>query len=219
MLRLVIGNKNYSSWSMRPWVLLRTLGIDFVEVPLKFKSEGWRANIGRESPTGLVPVLWIDDEPVWDTLAIVETLAERWPQCEVWPRDARARAVARSICAEMHAGFRSLRGAMPMNIRGSYPGHGMTPAVRKEVDRIVAIWTSCRERFGANGKLLFGAFSAADAYYAPVATRFVTYGVPLPGIARDYVDAVRALPAVEEWSAAARVEPEVMPEEEPYAQH
>jgi glutathione S-transferase len=214
---LVIANKNYSSWSMRPWVLLRSLGIEFDEVQLKFDSDAHRDGIARWSPTGLVPVLWLDGEPVWDTLAIAETVAERWPERQAWPADARARAVARSVCAEMHSGFRALRGAMPMNIRGAYPGKGMNPEVRKDVGRIVAIWTSCRERFGPGGDLLFGGFSIADAYYAPVVTRFITYAVELPAAARRYADAVLALPAVREWSAAGRTEPEFVAEDEPYA--
>ncbi len=215
---LVIGNKNYSSWSLRGWLLLRGFGIDFDEVQLKFHTAGWERDIGRWSPSGLVPVLWLDGEPIWDTLAIAETVAERWPDKQVWPRDARVRATARSICAEMHAGFRGLRGAMPMNIRGSYPGKGMSPEVRRDIDRIVANWTLCRERFGPGGELLFGGFTAADAYYAPVASRFATYGVQLPPVAQRYVDAVLAFPAVREWSAAARAEPEVVAEDEPYAQ-
>jgi glutathione S-transferase len=214
---LVIANKNYSSWSMRPWVLLRTLGIEFDEVQLKFGSDAHRDGIARWSPTGLVPVLWLDGEPVWDTLAIAETVAERWPERRAWPTDARARAVARSVCAEMHSGFRALRGAMPMNIRGAYPGKGMNPDVRKDIDRVVDIWTACRERFGQGGDLLFGGFSIADAYYAPVVTRFVTYAVELPPAARRYADAVLALPAVREWSAAGRAEPEFVAEDEPYA--
>ena len=214
---LVIGNKNYSSWSMRGWLLLRGFDIDFDEVQLKFHTREWQQNIGRWSPSGLVPVLWLDGEPVWDTFALAETVAERWPEKQVWPRDARARALARSISAEMHAGFRALRQAMPMNIRGSYPGRGLGPEVATDIDRIVASWTMCRERFGQGGALLFGALTAADAFYAPVATRFVTYGVELPPVARRYVDAVLALPAVREWSAAARAEPEVIAAEEPYA--
>jgi glutathione S-transferase len=209
---LVIGNKNYSSWSLRGWLLLRGFGIDFDEVQLKFHTAGWDEQIGRWSPSGLVPVLWLDGEPIWDTLAIAETVAERWPEKHVWPRDARARALARSVCAEMHSGFRTLRGAMPMNVRGSYPGKGMSAEVQRDIDRILANWTLCRERFGRGGALLFGAFTAADAFYAPVASRFATYGVPLPAVARAYLDAVR------EWSAAARAEPEVVAEEEPYAQ-
>jgi glutathione S-transferase len=215
---LIIGNKNYSSWSLRGWLLLRGFGIDFDEVQLKFHTAGWDEQIGRWSPSGLVPVLWLDGEPIWDTLAIAETVAERWPEKHVWPRDARARALARSVCAEMHSGFRTLRGAMPMNVRGSYPGKGMSAEVQRDIDRILANWTLCRERFGRGGALLFGAFTAADAFYAPVASRFATYGVPLPAVARAYLDAVLALPAVREWSAAARAEPEVVAEEEPYAQ-
>ncbi len=215
---LVIGNKNYSSWSLRGWLLLRGFDIEFDEVQLKFESDAWRQHIGRWSPSGLVPVLWLDGEPVWDTLAIAETVAERWPQKNVWPRAARARALARSACAEMHAGFRSLRAAMPMNIRGAYPGKGMSPEVERDIDRILAIWTLCRERYGQGGELLFGAFTAADAFYAPVASRFATYAVPLPPVGRAYVDAVLALPAVREWSAAGRAEPEFFAEDEPYAQ-
>jgi glutathione S-transferase len=216
---LVIGNRNYSSWSLRGWLLLRGFGIEFDEVQLKFHTADWDANIGRWSPSGLVPVLWLDGEPVWDTLAIAETVAERWPEKNVWPRDARARAFARSICAEMHSGFHALRQSMPMNIRGSYPGRGLSPEVEQDIARILARWTICRERFGQGGAFLFGAFTAADAFYAPVAARFATYGVRLPDVARRYVDAVLAWPAVQEWSAAARVEPEVIAAEEPYAHH
>jgi glutathione S-transferase len=214
---LVIGNKNYSSWSMRPWLLLRGLGIDFDEVQLKFDSDAWKQNIGRWSPSGLVPVLWLDGAPVWDTLAIVETVAERWPDKQVWPRDPVARMVARSICAEMHSGFRALRGAMPMNIRGEHPGKGMSPEVASDIDRIVANWTLARERFGQGGEMLFGGFTAADAFYAPVVSRFVTYAVKLPAVARRYADAVLALPAVQAWSEAGRAEPEFYAPDEPYA--
>lgn len=217
--QLAIGNKNYSSWSMRAWVLLRALGIDFEEIQLKFHTEAWRREIGRWSPSGRVPVLWLDGEPVWDTAAIAETVAERWPEKQAWPRDAHARAVARSVCAEMHSSFHALRQAMPMNIRGSYPGRGMGPEVAQDIDRVVAIWTSCRERHGQGGEMLFGHFTIADAFYAPVATRFATYGVRLPAAAQRYAEAVLALAAVREWSAAARAEREVIAEEEPYAHH
>lgn len=213
---LVIANKNYSSWSMRPWVLLTELGIAFDEVQVKF-GDGWAEGIARWSPTRQVPVLWLDGEPVWDSFAILETAAERWPDRGVWPADARARQVARSACAEMHAGFRALRGAMPMNIRGSYPGRGMSPEVQRDIDRIAALWTGCRARFGAGGDLLFGRFSAADAYYAPVVTRFATYGVALPAAAQAYCDAVQRLASVVAWSEAGRAEPDVIAEDEPYA--
>jgi glutathione S-transferase len=216
--RLVIGNRNYSSWSMRAWVLMTELGIGFDELLVKFGDFGadWRARIAPHSPSGQVPVLWLEGEPVWDTLAITETLAER--HSGVWPDDARARSMARSACAEMHAGFRALRHAMPMNIRGSYPGCGLTDEVRADIDRIVALWGECRSRFGGDGAMLFGGFSAADAFFAPVVMRFATYAPPLPDHARAYCDAVQRLASVRAWCAAAREESDVIPEEEPYAQ-
>jgi glutathione S-transferase len=214
---LVIANKNYSSWSMRPWVLLRQLGIDFEELQLKFDSRAWRESIARRSPSGLVPVLWLGSEPVWDSLAIVETVAERFPEQTVWPGDPRARMMARSICAEMHSGFRALRSAMPMNIRAAHPGKGMSPDVQRDIDRVVANWTAARERFGQSGEMLFGEFTAADAFYAPVVSRFATYAVELPSVARRYADAVLALTAVQEWSASARAETEFYAPDEPYA--
>jgi glutathione S-transferase len=217
-LTLVIGNKNYSSWSMRPWVLLRQAGIRFEEVQLKFNADARAQGVETYSPTGLVPVLMADGAPVWDTLAICESIAEMFPQHGLWPADPRARQVARSICAEMHAGFRDLRGSMPMNIRGAHPGKGATPAARKDIDRVVSIWQSCRERYGRNGAMLFGGFGVADAFYAPVVMRFTTYAVELPPVAQAYADAVRALPAVREWVAAARQETEFVAADEPYAE-
>ena len=216
-LKLAIGNKNYSSWSMRPWVLLTQAGIAFEEIQLKFSAEGKVLGIEPHSPTRQVPVLIVDGEPVWDTLAICEAVAELFPQKNLWPADARARRMARSICAEMHAGFRNLRGAMPVNIRASLAGKGMNPAVQQDIDRIVEIWQSCRERFGGNGELLFGQFTIADAYYAPVATRFLTYAVTLPPAAKRYADALLALSALREWMAQARRETEFVRADEPYA--
>jgi glutathione S-transferase len=221
MIQLVIGNKNYSSWSMRPWVLLREAGIAFDEVQLKFaeKDGGLTvAGIGKYSAAGKVPVLMVEGEPVWDTLAICETAAELFPQKQLWPAEPKARRVARSICAEMHSGFQALRGNMPMNIARRYPGKGMTPEVKRDIDRIVEIWSSCRSRFGGGGKLLFGAFSIPDAYFAPVVTRFQTYAVALPKAAQDYCEAVLALGAVREWIGGARREKEFVPSDEPYAQ-
>ena len=216
-LKLAIGNKNYSSWSMRPWVLLTQAGIAFEEIQLKFTDEGKVEGIEPYSPTRQVPVLIVDGEPVWDTLAICEAVAELFPQKNLWPADARARRMARSICAEMHAGFRNLRGAMPVNIRASLAGKGMNPAVQRDIDRIVEIWESCRERFGRNGELLFGQFTIADAYYAPVATRFLTYAVTLPPAAQRYADTLLELSAVREWMAQARRETEFVRADEPYA--
>ncbi len=216
-LKLAIANKNYSSWSMRPWVLLTQAGIAFEEIGLKFSDAGKVEGIEPYSPTRQVPVLIVDGEPVWDSLAICEAVAELFPDKNLWPADARARQIARSICAEMHTGFRNLRGAMPVNIRASLPGKGMSPAVQQDIDRIAEIWTSCRARFGKDGRLLFGQFTIADAYYAPVATRFLTYAVTLPPAAQRYADALLALPAVQEWMTQARRETEFVRADEPYA--
>ena len=219
-LALVIGNKNYSSWSMRPWVLMREAKIPFEEVPLKFDESGGGlrvAGIERYSAAGKVPVLLIDGEPVWDTLAICETVAELYPAKQLWPRDERARRVARSVCAEMHSGFQALRGAMPMNIRGRYPGKGLNEKSGKDIQRVVAIWSDCRARFGKGGPFLFGAFGIPDAFYAPVVMRFQTYAVEVPPAVRAYREAVQSLAAVREWCDAARREIEFVAEDEPYA--
>jgi glutathione S-transferase len=216
-LKLVIANKNYSSWSMRPWVLLRAAQIPFEEIQLKFDADVHVVGIERYSPTRKVPLLLVDDEPVWDSLAIGETIAELFPGKRLWPQDARARQVARSVCAETHSGFQAMRSAMPMNIRASHAGKGMNTDSRRDIDRMATIWQSCRERFGAGGAMLFGDFSVADAFFAPVATRFMTYAVALPGTAQAYADALRALPAVREWMDAARRETEFVAADEPYA--
>jgi glutathione S-transferase len=216
-LQLYIGNKNYSSWSMRPWVLLRQAGIAFEEVMLKFGDDGKPAGVEKHSPTRKVPVLKVDGEPVWDSLAIAETMAEMFPEKKLWPATPEARWHARSVCAEMHAGFQALRDLMSMNIRGRHPDKGRTPGTKKDIDRIVELWAGCRKRFGAGGGLLFGDFTIADAFYAPVVTRFETYAVDLPPVARAYCEAVKALPAVREWCDAARRETEFVAADEPYA--
>jgi glutathione S-transferase len=219
-LQLVIGNKNYSSWSMRPWVLLRQAQIPFEEVQLKFdESDGGLrvAGIEKFSAAGKVPVLMIDGEPVWDSLAICETAAEMFPEKHLWPEAPEARRVARSACAEMHSGFQKLRGKMPMNIRSRYPGKGLTPESQKDIDRIVGLWTECRERFGGAGSLLFGRFSVADAFFAPIVMRFHAYAVKVPRVAQEYCEAVQALSAVREWSDAARRETQFVAADEPYA--
>ncbi|MGH8690100.1 MAG: glutathione S-transferase family protein [Burkholderiales bacterium] len=216
-MKLVIGNKNYSSWSMRPWVLLRQAGIPFEEVQLKFDADTRVVGIEKYSAAGKVPVLIVDGEPVWDSLAICEAVAELYPDKQLWPQAPEARRVARSICAEMHSGFQALRGRMPMNIRSRHPGKGMTPESRRDIDRVVALWTECRERFGGAGGFLFGRFSIPDAFYAPVVMRFETYAVKLPPVAQAYAEAVRALAAVREWAEAARRETEFVQADEPYA--
>ncbi len=216
-LELVIGNKNYSSWSMRPWVVLRQAEIAFEEVQLKFAQDVSVIGVEKYSPTRKVPVLLVDGEPVWDTLAICETVAELFPKKQLWPEDQRARRVARSVCAEMHSGFQALRSRMPMNIRTRYPGKGLTPESKKDIDRVVELWTDCRERFGGAGNFLFGRFSIADAFYAPVVMRFQAYGVNVPSPAQAYCEAVQGLSAVREWCAAARRETEFVAADEPYA--
>jgi glutathione S-transferase len=216
-LRLVIGNKNYSSWSMRPWVLLKQAGIRFEEVQLKFTDDGGVGGVAQWSPTGKVPALWVDDEPVWDSLAICETVAELFPEKHLWPSEPVARRTARSVGAEMHSGFQALRKAMPMNIRSSHPDKGRTADALKDIARVVSIWESCRSRFGARGEMLFGPFTCADAMFAPVVSRFKTYAVPLPPWAQRYADAVLDLPAVKAWYSGALAETEFVPADEPYA--
>ncbi len=216
-LTLVIGNKNYSSWSMRPWVLMKQLGIAFDEVKLRFHSPEWDAQIQRWSPSGLVPVLWRGEQRVWDSLAIAECLHEWFPERGIWPADPVARALARSIAAEMHSGFRDLRVNMPMNIRACHPGKGLKPEVQVNIDRIEALWSEARERFGHGGPFLFGAFCAADAMFAPVVMRFTTYGVKLSPVAGEYCEAMRQAPGVRAWVDEALQEREIVAEDEPYA--
>ena len=217
LLRLAVANKNYSSWSMRPWVLLKQAGIPFEEVQLQFADDGGVGGVEKWSPTGKVPALWVDDEPVWDSLAICETVAELFPEKRLWPSDPVARRTARSVSAEMHSGFQALRKAMPMNIRSSHPDKGRTPDALKDIARVVAIWESCRSRFGAAGDMLFGQFTCADTMFAPVVSRFETYAVPLPANARRYADAVLDLPGVKAWYGAALAETAFVPADEPYA--
>jgi glutathione S-transferase len=216
-LELLIGNKNYSSWSMRPWLLLHYLGARFEERRLSFADPNWRARAAELSPSARVPVLWIDGDAVWESLAIAETLAEAFPDANLWPTDPGARRHARAIASEMHAGFGELRKHMPFNVGGRYPGKGMTPGVQRDIDRIAAIWTDTRARFGAGGDLLFGAFGIADAMFAPVVSRFSTYGVRLPAAAEAYAETVRALPSVRAWTEQALAEDEFVEEDEPYA--
>jgi glutathione S-transferase len=216
-LRLVIANKNYSSWSMRAWVLLRQAGIAFEEVIVPFDTEAWAGRVPTQTPTGQVPVLWIDDEPVWDSLASAEAVAELFPAAGLGPADARARRRARSVSAEMHGGFGELRKRMPMNVSADLRGLGRTPEVERNIERIVALWTECRESAAAaEGPLLFGRFTVADAMYAPVVTRFHTYGVSLPPVAAAYVEAVRVLPSVRAWTEAALAEDAFVAHDEPY---
>jgi len=202
---LLIGEKNYSSWSARPWILLRQAGIPFTERLVSLQDDPGKAARFGGLPGGRVPVLEDGEVRVWDSLAIVEYLAERHPG--VWPADPVARAWARSACAEMHAGFGALRSQMSMDVRARRPQRRRSDALRADVARVEALWTETRRRFGAGGPLLFGAFTAADAFYAPVAFRFRTYGVTPAGEAGAYWRALLALPGVRAWEAGGRDEP------------
>jgi len=222
MLELYIGNKNYSSWSLRAWLLLTQLGIGFTEHRLSLDSKPgspFKEQLLALAPTGRVPLLVDAGFAVWDTLAIVEYVAERFPDRGVWPREAHARARARCLCAEMHAGFGALRDRFPMNIEAALPDVGPRvlrehPAVAADVARIESMWS---EQLGASGgPFLFGAFSAADAFHAPVCSRLRTYGVPLPAAASAYVDRIHALPSMRAWCEAACAEHEFIVEDEPY---
>jgi glutathione S-transferase len=214
-VKLVIANKNYSSWSLRAWLVLRHAEIPFDEVLLRFTAPDFAAQVRRYSPACRVPVLVDGATTIWDSLAICEYLAESFPDRRLWPADRVARAHARSVCAEMHAGFAALRSRLPMNCELSLPGARFETAVRRDVDRIVAIWRDCRS-YTDDGPLLFGRFTIADAYFAPVVFRFASYAVPLPDDAQRYADAVRALPAMQGWLADARAEHDFVPEDEPY---
>ena len=199
---LVIGNKNYSSWSLRPWIALKVLGVPFDEKRIALRRPETKAEILRYSPGGRVPILRDGDTVVWDSLAILEYLAEKYPQ--LWPADAAQRAKARSVAAEMHSGFAALREHMSMNTRKRYPGKGRTPDAMADVARIDEIWSQAR------GPFLFGDFTAADAMYAPVVLRFRTYEVQVRK--KSYMDAMLALPAMREWIEAAEREAETIPE-------
>ena len=223
MLKLYIGNKNYSSWSMRPWVLLTQAGIEFEEIVVRFDSfdEGsdFRKQISTVSPVGKVPVLDDDGFKVWDTLAIAEYLAERFPEKNLWPQAVQARARARSLCAEMHSGFAALRGACPMNIEANLTETGALiwrdkPAVRADVARLVAMWRELLA--GHEGPMLFGEFCIADAFFAPVCMRLKGYALPLPDDIAAYIDRLCAMPGVKLWMAGALAENDFRAFEEPY---
>jgi glutathione S-transferase len=223
MLKLYIGNKNYSSWSMRPWVLLKQAGIAFEEVMVRFDSfeagSEFKKMLGPVNPVGKVPVLVDDGFAVWDTLAIAEYVAEAFPDKNLWPSDSRARARARSVCAEMHSGLSGLRSNCPMNIEASLPHIGQLvwrdkPAVRADVARVIAMWSALLQEHG--GPMLFGNFSVADAYFAPVCMRLKTYALPLPPVIAAYVERVCALPGVKAWIDGALAEKDFLDFEEPY---
>ena len=206
-LKLVIGNKNYSSWSMRPWLALRAANIAFEEVfiPL-YTDRADKERILSFSRSGKVPTLIDGDITVWDSLAIIEYVAERFPQAKLWPEDRATRAHARSISAEMHSGFMALRGECAMNLHRPVRAIALSDDARANIARIQEIWVDCRKRYGKHGPFLFGSFSGADAMYAPVVYRFRTYAIDVAPEAKAYMDAMLALPAVEEWTRAGFAE-------------
>jgi glutathione S-transferase len=213
-LHLIIGNKNYSSWSFRPWIAMKVAGIAFDEEVVSLEAKDFKERVTRISGTGKVPALADGKVQIWESLAILEYLAEKFPDARLWPADAEARAHARAIASEMHAGFVPLRRALPMNMWRPVMRRELAPDVHANVRRIEAMWTDCRTRHGADGPFLFGSFGAADAMYAPVVSRFHTYDVEVNAVARGYMAAVMALPAWGEWRAVALREPWVLPEDE-----
>jgi glutathione S-transferase len=215
-MRLVIANKNYSSWSLRPWLLLKQLGIPFEEELISFNAPDFAARVRRVNPAGRVPVLVDGELSIWDSLAIVEYAAELKPEAGVWPKDRAARARARSLCAEMHSGFAAMREVLGMNCSARFPTPLLPNACRRDVERMLEMWRDTRRQFGAGGPFLFGAFCAADAFFAPVTRRFVTYGIELPPDAKKYVEAIESLPAMQAWLAAAKDEREFYARDEPY---
>ena len=212
--KLIIGNKNYSSWSLRPWFLLREADIDFDEHRIALDVEDTARQIAEFSPAGKVPVMLLDDVAVWESLAIAETVADRWPEKKLWPDDADARAHARSVSAEMHSGFAELRSRMPMNCRAMGRRVALPDELTRDIDRVFDIWSDCYRRYGDDGSWLFGDFSIADAMYAPVVLRFRTYGINLPESARHYANRVLQSEAMQEWLLACETETEVIEQDE-----
>jgi glutathione S-transferase len=212
-LTLVIGSKNYSSWSWRPWLALKKTGAPFKEILIHLDDPDKAARIARHSPSGKVPALEHGSVRIWESLAICEYLAEQFPTAKLWPEDHAARAHARAIANEMHAGFGSLRAMLSMNLHGRSTRprdkSNLPAEVWTDIERIVALWDDCRRRFGRGGPFLFGEFTIADAMYAPVVGRFRTYQVPLPPVAQAYSESVWVWPAVREWLDAARNEPRI----------
>lgn len=207
-LTLAIGDKNLSSWSLRPWLLMKQAAVPFTEETIYLDRPETREILAEKSPSGLVPFLTHGDVKIWDSLAISEYVSELYPEKQLWPANRSARAVARAVSAEMHSGFSALRTVWPMNFTREGLRH-LTGNVRRDIERIDALWSMCRKRYGAGGDFLFGAFSIADAMYAPVVSRFVTYGpLALSAEAAAYMETIRALPAYREWGEGARAEVE-----------
>jgi glutathione S-transferase len=217
-MKLIIANKLHSSWSLRPWMLLTQFGIPFQEVLIPFgptfDDPAWKRQVAAYTPAGKVPALVDGEMQVWESLAIVEYVAEKFPDLAIWPRDRAARAMARSISSEMHSGFSALRNACPMNMGFRHPPKDRGSNVAADVARITSIWNGARSRFGSGGPFLFGEFSAADAMYAPVTQRFTGYSIALDPVSQAYVAAVQGTSAFQSWRKAALAEPWIVPEDE-----
>jgi glutathione S-transferase len=213
-MKLVIGNKNYSSWSFRPWLAMRVAGIAFEEQLIRLFTDEFAAEVRKVNPAGKVPVLIDNDQVVWESLAIMEYLAETFPEKNLWPHDKAARAHARCAANEMHGGFQALRNACPMNMRRVNPAKDRGEAVAKDVVRICQLWNEARASYGANGAFLYGQFSITDAMFAPVVSRFKTYSIQVDEVSAAYMAAMQALPAYQEWQQAGAAEPWIIEEEE-----
>ena len=213
-MKLVIGNKNYSSWSLRSWFLLKEAGIDFEEQRIPLDEASTAAALAAASPACRVPVLILDGQAIWDTMAIAETVAERWPEKTLWPEDDKARAHARAISAEMHAGFHALREAMPMNCRAMGRRVSLPSELTADIDRVIEIWTDCQQRYASADRWLFGKFSVADSMYAPVVLRFRTYGINLPEPASNFPERLLESSAIQDWLFESESETEVIDSEE-----
>lgn len=211
-MKLLIGNRNYSTWSLRPWLVLKHFDLPFEDEVLQLSGPGWRETLAARSPTGKVPVLIDGDLVVYETIAIIEYLADRFPQAPIWPAEIGDRARARAAAAEMHAGFSALRNHAPMNLRASHPGKVDPDSVAKDLRRVESLWGELLARSG--GPYLFGAFTAADAMFAPLATRLRTYDLPVSDVASRYVEAIYALPAFQHWLGLALQEPWIVDDDE-----
>jgi len=214
-LKLIIGNKNYSSWSLRPWIAMKQFGIEFDEKLIPFHDmEAFHKEIAEYSGAKCVPVLLHKDGVIWDSLSILEYLADICPDQNLWPQSLEARAHARSICAEMHSGFTALRSALPMNLRRRQENYPLSEDVQKDIARIIYVWREAREKFSSGGDFLYGAFSNADAMYAPVVSRFHTYSVPVDDDIRTYMDTILGTPAFQEWQVEGLKETWIVKEDE-----
>jgi glutathione S-transferase len=213
---LIVGNKNYSSWSLRPYMALAMAGIKFEDRVVRMFVPSFKPELAKYGAAGKVPILLHNGQSIWDTLAIIEYAAETWPEKGLWPKNKKARALARSVSAEMHSGFHALRNACPMNLRRApkLPQGGISEAVARDIARIESIWSQCRKAYGKGGPFLFGKFCAADAMYTPVVSRFQTYKIPVSKDNRAYMDAILATAAFQRWSADAAKEAWVITEDE-----